>query len=93
MKKPAVRPILDVAQKPAWAIGMMVHYTEPDGTDDGIHRPALVNWDFTGKRFVLTVIHPQRVYSVDLEPGLGRTPAPHDQEGKMPHSWHYPEEQ
>jgi len=82
-KQATEKPEALAAQK--LTIGRVVHYVEANGTSEGIHRPAFVNWDYDGKEMVLTVIHPQKVYSRPVKI------TPQDEADKKPLSWHWPE--
>lgn len=76
-------PILDMEFTPA--IGRIVHFVENNGTDAGIHRPALLSLDFNGKEMGMCVFQPQRQYFRLLKD------TPRDEDKKAPNTWHVPE--
>lgn len=96
MKKPAEnpRPILDLNEKhlwPAW-IGKMVHYVENvTGAEEGTHRAAIINYNWDGTGLCLTILGPQRIYSVPLTPKFGETIATQDEQHKKIFTWHHAE--
>jgi len=74
-----------VIPEPVLSIGCIVHFVEPDGSENGIHRAAVVSMDYDGKKMVLSVAQPCRM------PFVLVAKTPHDEDKKAPGTWHFPE--